>query len=124
MNSSPVPGQPGSLLPAVLRAEIPRLYATEAEDDPLVRAKLFTPWTRWTWYIIECDGEDLCFGLVDGFERELGYFSLKELESIQGPGGLRIERDQHFDPVRLKDLQSKLEATLDHPRLPFPGRER
>ena len=30
---------------------------------------------------------------VDGFEKELGYFSLRELESARGPLGLPIERD-------------------------------
>ncbi len=36
------------------------------------------------------------FGLVDGFERELGYFSLSELESVHGPYGVGIERDLYF----------------------------
>lgn len=113
-----------SLIPEPLRAGIPALYATEAQTDPLVRVKLFTPWTRWTWYVIEWDGEDLCFGLVDGFERELGYFSLNELASVRGPGGLRVETDLHFTPVLLGQLQERLETTGVHPRLPFPGRER
>ena len=44
----------------------------------MVHVKFFTPWTSWTWYGIEFDGEDLCFGLVDGHEEELGYFSLSD----------------------------------------------
>ena len=68
------------------------------KTDPLARVKLFTPWTDWTWFITEFDGEDLCFGLVIGLERELGYFSLKEIESLRGPGGIRVERDLYFKP--------------------------
>jgi hypothetical protein len=44
---------------------------------------------------------DTFFGLVDGFEQELGYFSLKELEDTRGPLGLLIERDMHFKPQPL-----------------------
>ncbi|MEM7630057.1 MAG: DUF2958 domain-containing protein [Planctomycetota bacterium] len=40
--------------------------------------------------LISIDPEDLCFGLVDGHEVELGYFSFDEIESIRGPGGLKI----------------------------------
>ena len=43
---------------------------------------------------------DFMFGLCDlgmGFP-ELGYVSLKELESLDLPSGLSIERDMHFEP--------------------------
>ncbi len=112
------------LLTEELRRTIPRLYATEREQDPLVAAKFFTPWSSWTWYVLEFDGEDLFFGLVCGHERELGYFSLSELESIRGPGGLRIERDEHFTPARLSAVKTALESTAVSPRLPFRDRER
>ena len=39
----------------------------------------------------------LFFGLCEIHERELGNFLLSELQSIQLPFGLRIERDMHFD---------------------------
>ena len=45
------------------------------------------------------------FGLVSGFEVELGYFSLKELEEARGPRGLPIERDLYFQPKTLKELK-------------------
>ena len=41
------------------------------------------------------------FGLVSGFDVELGYFSLSELESVRGKFGLPVERDLHFQPTRL-----------------------
>ena len=47
-----------------------------------------------SWYISEYDPiKKLCFGLVDGFEKELGYFSLDELLSLKFPPlNLGIER--------------------------------
>jgi len=107
------------LVTAELRRRLPSLYGSEWESNPTVQAKFFTPWSNWTWYAIEFDGEDIFFGLVDGHEAELGYFSLAELESIRGPGGLTIERDLHFDPIGLKELQGKLEARSTAPRSQF-----
>ena len=46
-----------------------------------------------------------CFGLVDGHEREFGYFSLPELESVKGPLGLPIERDRFFDPTPISNCK-------------------
>lgn len=46
----------------------------------------------------------LKIGLVDGFFEELGYFTLSELESVQGPFGLGIERDKHFKPKPLSEV--------------------
>ena len=45
------------------------------------------------------------YRLVAGLELELGYFSLSELQSVRGPWGLPIERDLHFEPKTLKELQ-------------------
>ncbi len=68
--------------------------------------KLFTPWANWTWYIAEADFETgECFGWVHGFEKELGYFDLKELEAIKGPFGLKIERDINFTPKMYSEIK-------------------
>jgi Protein of unknown function (DUF2958) len=64
-------------------------------------SKFFCPWSDWTWFATEGDpqGDDfIFFGYVIGFEEEWGYFSLTELESVRGPGGLTIERDIYFRP--------------------------
>ena len=55
----------------------------------------------------EFDGEDIMFGLVSGFELELGYFSLKELQEVRGPMKLPIERDLHFEPKSLRELRDQ-----------------
>ncbi len=84
-------------MPDEIAASVPRLYSTENDADPIVRVKLFTPDSSWTWYITEYDPEErLCFGLVVGFEREFGYISLAELEDLRGPHGLPVERDLHW----------------------------
>jgi hypothetical protein len=46
---------------------------------------------------------------VVGFEIELGYFSLKELNEARGPLGLPIERDLHFKPKSLEELREQHE---------------
>ena len=89
------------LLPKELREQLPPLYSQEYEADPLVICKFFTPDSSWTWYALEFDGHDMFFGLVIGFEEELGYFLLSELTQAHGPFGLPIERDIHFQPTRL-----------------------
>jgi hypothetical protein len=68
--------------------------------EPVV--KLFCPWGGATWLLTELDPEDtdIAFGLCDlGMGcPELGSVRLSEIESVTGPGGLRIERDRHFTP--------------------------
>lgn len=93
------------LLPDEIAKTLPPLYANEKEGmNALARVKFFTPDSSWTWYATEFDGEDIFFGLVIGFERELGYFSLSELESVRGPLDLPIERDLYFQPTPLAQL--------------------
>jgi Protein of unknown function (DUF2958) len=89
-----------------LREQLPPLYAQKREADPIVVCKFFTPDSSWTWYALEFDEVDTFFGLVIGFEAELGYFSLSELQAARGPLGLPIERDLHFQPTRLSVIRS------------------
>ena len=92
-----------SLIPQNLINQIPDLYETERSLNPICQIKLFTPDSNFTWYIIEISKEDksTCYGFVKGFESELGYFSLKEIESIKGALGLGVERDISFKPTSL-----------------------
>ncbi len=92
--------------PDDVRQQLPALYSTEHESDPLVIVKFFTPDSGWTWYASEFDGEQgLFFGWVDGLEQELGYFYLSELQDATGPFGLHIERDINFQPTRLSEIK-------------------
>ena len=98
------------LLTKEILKKLPALYATDGQPhkERKVPVKLFSPWTNWTWYGLEFDPEDrLFFGYVVGLEEELGYFCLDELEEIEGPGGLKIERDRNWDPnTTLEDVKS------------------
>ena len=98
---------PQKLLTKEIFAKLPPLRSQEHVADPTVWVKFFAPWTNWTWYATEFDpAEGLFFGLVMGHETELGYFSLEELQSVRGPGGLRIERDQYWRPTPLSQVRS------------------
>jgi hypothetical protein len=94
------------LMTKAIRKALPPLYTSEDHSNPKAIVKFFTPDSSWTWYAVEFDGQDTFFGLVDGWEKELGYFSLEELRSIRGPMGLPIERDLHFSPTPIKELQA------------------
>jgi len=96
------------LLTEALKKQLPPLYATEQEDDPLVICKFFYPDCSMTWYAIEFDGQDIFFGWVDSDFPELGYFTLHELQQTRSRRGLPIERDVYFQPCRLSQLKAKL----------------
>jgi hypothetical protein len=91
------------LLTKELLKKLPPLYSTEKDSDPTAVVKFFTPDSNWTWFATEFDGEDTFFGRVDGFESELGYFSLSELKSVRGALGLPVERDRWFSPKPLSE---------------------
>lgn len=87
---------------------LPPLYSTENLKDPLIQCKFFTPDSSWTWYVLEFDKtNEIFFGYVCGLERELGYFSLAELESVKGQLGLGIERDISFKPTKLSVIKKE-----------------
>ncbi len=92
------------LLPPDVRKTIPSFGSTTGQFDPQAVVKFFTPDGAFTWYVLEFDGNDLFFGLVDGQTRELGYFALSELLDVRGQFGLGIERDRYFDPTPLSEL--------------------
>ncbi len=95
------------LLPAEVRAGLPKLYAQEGNRDPIVHVKYFTPDSGWTWYATEGEevkGDFRFFGYVIGMEREWGYFVLSEFESARGLLGLPIERDLYFTPSPLSEV--------------------
>ena len=97
------------LLTQKIRKKLPPLYSQEDKGGKaIVHVKFFTPDSNWTWYATEFNGEDTFFGLVDGFEKELGYFSLKELQSVKGAMGLPIERDFYWTPKTLEEIAPEM----------------
>lgn len=98
--------KPMKLLTKTLLKQLPPLYANENKslDKSVAYVKFFMPDGGWTWYASEYDGKDIFFGLVDGYELELGYFSLTELKTVHGALGLPVERDRFFKPMSLQAL--------------------
>ncbi len=105
-NLTPLPSEAMELLPDALRAVLPKLNSTEAQGgNAIAPMKFFSPDANWTWYPTEFDGKDTFFGLVSGYEVELGSFQLSELESIRGGLNLPIERDLYYSPQTMNTLQ-------------------
>ena len=89
---------------------IPALYANEKVadyDTVLAPAKLFSPYGNRTWYITEMDPQTgTCFGLVQGFETEIGYFDLTELSEATVFGGVpAVERDLYWQPKTIGEIR-------------------
>lgn len=102
------PRQVPELLPDNMRDQLPKLYANETLGlDAQAVVKFFSADSGWVWYASEYDGEEVFFGLVIGYEIELGYFGLSELREARGPLGLPIERDRFFEPKTLRELQEE-----------------
>lgn len=106
------------LLTKGLKKQIPALYSQEYVKDPLVICKFFDPTGSWSWFVIEGQEEEyeygtdfLFFGYVIGFEAELGYFTLHQLETakqgLKGLQALPIERDLYFKPCRLSEVKEQ-----------------
>lgn len=89
------------LIPQEAKQQIPKLYETEQQNNPIAYVKLFLD--AWTWYITEMSiDNNICFGyVISPFGAELGYFSLEEIKGIKGSLGIGVERDLSFKPTRL-----------------------
>lgn len=117
------------LLTVALKKKMPPLYSQENIEDPEIIVKFFDPTGYWQWYATEGsakflleDGtveyralgdpnesgeylDTIFFGLVRGFENELGNFSLKELSEVKLRFGLGIERDMYFGSKKLSEVR-------------------
>lgn len=87
------------------------LSSTDGKPNAKCIVKFFNPCGRGTWYAFEGEvqenGDILFFGIVDLFDKEYGYFTLSELQSIQLPFGLKIERDMYYTPQTKEEIMSK-----------------
>lgn len=94
------------LIPQKIKDQIPKLYETENQIEPIAYVKLFID--GWTWYITELSIDcDTAFGyVVSPFcSGELGYFSLEEIKEIRGILGIGVERDLEFKPTKLSSIK-------------------
>lgn len=79
--------------------ELPDLYAQEHEENPISYVHFFRDGMQggtWHWHITEGrredDGDWLLFGLVNGFDKEIGYVRLSELVEIGAIQDLGYEK--------------------------------
>lgn len=95
---------------------VPPLYSGENKSDSetIVGARLVCCRTGWIWYVLEMSPVDdegcqildggeavdvILYCLVNGFDCELGYVSLRELSGVG-----TVEQDLLWRPVCLSDI--------------------
>lgn len=98
-----------NLMPKEIEEKIPELYEQEKVKfaETVVHAAYIIPFkSNWTWYVTEYDSKTRnCFGLVAGFEVEMGYFNLNELEELGAERLILEDFPKTFK--ELKDTQLK-----------------
>lgn len=85
------------------------LYSQDGKGlNAVIHCKFFNPCGVGAWYVLEAkkeaNGDYTFFGIVDLYEREYGYFTLSQLQSVRNRFGLGIERDRYFKPCKVGDL--------------------
>lgn len=84
------------------------LYEQDGAEDPTVYVHYFSCVNGWDWWLLEFDGTDEAFGLVEGYDDELAYFSIKEMEELNRQMGFAaVERDEHFEPKPLSAVRGR-----------------
>ena len=83
--------------------------------DIFIIMKLFNPCGAGTWYLYEKLDDDvyMCFAnLGDPMMAEIGTVSMNEILSYRGMFGLGIERDMHFEPMKmtLREVYDKVKS--------------
>lgn len=99
------------LITAEIAMQLSAQYSKGAElEGQNVIVKLFDPSSSWTWYIMNQDPEDCYYlwGIVKGFEVEMGSINLAALQEYKGRLGIGIERDLHFSPMPAKEVWERL----------------
>jgi hypothetical protein len=88
--------------------ETPAIYTNDGQGmNAIAMVKIFDTCSSWTWYLSEWDGETEAFGLVNGFESELGYVDLKDLANQPGSTGIGMELDMHWLPRTLAECRQE-----------------
>lgn len=86
------------------------LYSQDGKEIKDVVVKFFHPWSGWRWYVTEGrkeeNGDWLFFGLVEGAEKEWGYFTLSDLQRLNRP--ISVERDLLFKGKKIDMSTNKI----------------
>lgn len=98
----------------VQRLEIPALYELEAKDpsEVIIPLRFEDLFSNWEWYVWEAEIQEeeqdiLFFGYVNGFEKEMGYFTLSQFSEVNSSDVPRILPDFDFEPITLKELKER-----------------
>lgn len=86
--------------------KIPKLYSTEEQEDKVAYIRFYDLHSCWEWIVYEAEvqfnDEVLFFGLVKGFESELGYFTINELINLnQHSPRILIDEDYYNEMKKL-----------------------
>ncbi len=80
--------------------ELPTIESADKSENPTAVAKFSNG--KWCWFIIGgkelSDGDFYLYGLVNGIEKELGMFTLKQILEA----GAELDKD--FTPVGVFDI--------------------
>jgi hypothetical protein len=89
----------------IINHKMPKPYESEGKEDGEVMVYLHYFRGGWDWWITEqplAVLEDQAFGLVRGFETELGYIMIPELTTVGA------ELDLHWEIKSLKEVKESL----------------
>ena len=99
------------LLTKWLEKRFKKIGSQDGVKDPIVIAKFFSPLGAGTWFATEWNAEKQFFSgyvSISGDHcDEWGIFTLAELKSIRGLGGLGIERDLWFGEKKMSEACPK-----------------
>ena len=94
------------LLTKKIKEQATKQYDDGSDMDQMVVAKYFDPMGSWKWFLMNKKKDDsYCWGIVKGFEVEMGSFSIDELRSMQP----RIQRDLYFEPTPANEVWDVLQ---------------
>ena len=87
--------------------ELPTIQDADSKENPLAIAHFSNG--EWDWYVLggEKANNDLyLFGLVNGYVKELGFFTLNEIKKI----GAIFDND--FEPIGVFDIYDDFDLRL------------
>lgn len=92
------------------RDALPKLRAQDGKgDEATAYVKFFHPWSRYTLYVTEFDGDDQLYGWcvspLGADCDEWGYSSLREIAAVEVMG-CGVERDMHFRPATVRECKA------------------
>ncbi len=94
----------------LITKELEKQFMAAGDQDtpnPKVICKLFNPCGFQKWFLTAYyPDERVAFGyMIGGAVDELGYVSIDELEAIELPLHMKIERDLYFSACNLDDIK-------------------